>query len=140
MRLLLLALETGAYTESSPVTTDDAVASVSLGLVSTQVPLISCSTHSVKLPFFQKALAVVVIVKFARSYSRLRETEGGGAYAQDELNIRASAPSPLLSKSGVQKGGAYFRELTVNSDHFQILRSYNLLLKLPVLMCSWICL
>ena len=36
------------------------------------------------------------------------------AYARDELNIRANAPSPLLPKSSVQKGGAYFRELTVH--------------------------
>ena len=35
------------------------------------------------------------------------------AYAQEKLNIRANAPSPLSSKSSVQKGGAYFRELMV---------------------------
>ena len=68
----MLALGTGAYTESSPVTTDDAVTSVPLGLVSTQAPLISRSTHSVKLPFFQKALAVVVIVKFKTTRNRGR--------------------------------------------------------------------
>ena len=53
-----------------------------------------------------------VIVDFARiqGYEERRE----GAYARDELNIHANAPSPLLSKSSVQKGGgAYFRELTV---------------------------
>ena len=31
------------------------------------------------------------------------------AYAQDELNIQANAPSPLLPQSSVQKGGAYFQ-------------------------------
>ena len=87
------------------------VVSVPLGLVSTQVPLTSSSTRSVKLPFFQKAATVVVIVDFARTqdYDKWREE----AYARDELNIRANAPSPLLSKSSVQKRGAYFWELTV---------------------------
>ena len=41
------------------------VASVPVGLVTTQAPLISCSTHSAKLPFSQKAATVVVIIKFA---------------------------------------------------------------------------
>ena len=87
------------------------VALVPLGLVSTQALLISRSTRSAKLFFFQKAAAVVMIVDFAhiQGYEERRE----GAYARDELNIRANAPSPLMSKSSVQKGGAYFRELTV---------------------------
>ena len=60
------------------------VASVSLGLVSTQTPLISCSTCLAKLPLFQKAAAVVVIVDFARIfYGEQKE----GAFARDELNI-----------------------------------------------------
>ena len=42
------------------------VASVPLGLVSTQAALISHSTRSAKLPFFQKATAVVMIVEFVR--------------------------------------------------------------------------
>ena len=42
------------------------VALVPFGLVSTQAPLISRNTCSAKLPFFQKAAAVVVIVNFAR--------------------------------------------------------------------------
>ena len=33
---------------------------------------------------------------------------GGKGYARDELNIRANAPSPLFSKSSVQKGGGVF--------------------------------
>ena len=78
------------------------VASVPLGLVATQVQLISRSTRSVKLPFFQKAAAVVVIVDFARIQGY---EERERAYAQDEVNIRANAPSPGLSKSNVQKGG-----------------------------------
>ena len=94
-----------------PVTTDDASCFGASWFRSTQVPLISRSTRSVKLPFFQKAAAVVVIVEFAhrRDYEERRE----GAYVRDELNIQANAPSPCLSKSSVQKGGAYFRELTV---------------------------
>ena len=87
-----------------------------LGLVSTQVPLIFRSTCSTKLPFFQKAAAVVVIVEFARAYYEERRE---GAYVRDELNIGANAPFPLLSKSSVQKGGGYFRELTVHAKiHF----------------------
>ena len=97
--------------ESSPVTQTMQVASVLFGLVSTQALLISCSTHSVKLPFFQKAAAVVVIVRFKTTIER-RE----GAYARDKLNIQSNAPSLLLSKSSVQKGGAYFWELTVLSS------------------------
>ena len=94
--------------ESSPVTQMLQVASVLLGLVSMQAPLISCNTCSVKLLVFQKAAAVVVTVKF-----KTTRTEGG-VYAQDELNIQANAPSPLLSKSSVLKGGgAHFQELTV---------------------------
>ena len=80
-----------------------------LAFVSVQVPLISCSTCSTKLLFFQKALAVVVIVEFVH-IQEWRE----GAYARDELNIWANAPSPLLSTSSVQKVGTYFRELTVH--------------------------
>ena len=37
---------------------------VPLSLVSMQALLISCSTHSAKLSFFQKAVEVVVIVEF----------------------------------------------------------------------------
>ena len=88
------------------------VASVPLGLVSTQAVLISRSTCSAKLPFFQKAASVVVIVEFAhiQDYEERRE----GAYARDELNIRANTPSPLSSKSSLHKGGeTYFQELTV---------------------------
>ena len=61
------------------------VASVPLGLVSMQAPLISHSTRSVKLPFFQKAAAVFIIVEFARiqDYEKRRE----GVYVRDELNI-----------------------------------------------------
>ena len=88
------------------------VSSVLLGLVSTQMPLISDSTRSAKLPFFLKATAVIAIVEFARTYSKLQGMEGG--YAQDKLDIRANAPSPLLSKNSVIKGGgAYFQKLTV---------------------------
>ena len=36
-----------------------------------------------------------------QDYEERRE----GVYARDELNIRANAPFPLLSKSSVEKGG-----------------------------------
>ena len=102
----MLTLKMRAYTELSPVTLTLQVASVPLGLVSMQAPLISCSTRSAKLSFFQKAVAVVVIVEF-------KTTRMEGVYARDELNIRANAPSPLLSKVVSKKGGGVFRELTV---------------------------
>ena len=38
-----------------------------------------------------------------------------GVYAQDELNVRANAPSPLMPQSSVQNGGAYFQEHLVNA-------------------------
>ena len=79
------------------------VASVPLGLVSTQAQLISRSTRPAKLPFFQKAASVVVIVEFARiqDYEERRE----GAYTRDELNIRANAPSHFCLKVACKKGG-----------------------------------
>ena len=50
-----------------------------------------------------RATAVVMIVKFVcfQDYEEWRE----GAYARDELNTWANAPSPLLWKSSMQKGG-----------------------------------
>ena len=85
------------------------VASMPFGLVSTQALLISLSTRPAKPPFFQKATSVVVIVEFARirDYAEWRE----GTYARDEYS--SNTPSSHLSKSSVQKGGAYFWELTV---------------------------
>ena len=56
------------------------VASVHLGLVSMQAPLISRITRSAKLPFFQ---AVIVIVDF----TRIQDYEEQREYARDELNI-----------------------------------------------------
>ena len=82
------------------------VTSVPLGLVSTQAPLISRSTRSAKLPFFQKAAAVVVIVEFECIQDYEERSEG--AYARDGLSIRTNAPSPLLSKSSDPKGGGVF--------------------------------
>ena len=81
-----------AYSESFPTMQ---VASVHLGLVSTQAPLIFRST-------------VTVIVEFVHAYYEERREE---AYARNELNIRANAPSPHLSKSSVQKGGRIFGSL-----------------------------
>ena len=39
-----------------------------------------------------------------QDYEKWRE----GAYAQDKLNLRTNAPSPLLSKVVCKKGGVYF--------------------------------
>ena len=60
---MLLTLGMRTYVGLSPVATENMqVASMPLGLVWTQVPLISCSTRSSKLPFFKKATTVVLIV------------------------------------------------------------------------------
>ena len=61
LRFLLLALRMRAYAELSPITTDDA----SCFGASWLRCLISRSTRSAKLPLFQKAVAVVVIVELA---------------------------------------------------------------------------
>ena len=110
LRFLLLTLGTQTYAELPPVTTNDVSCSVPLGLVSTQAPLISCSTHSAKLPFLQKAATYSRRDCRIHMYSRLWWTAPGG-YVRDELNIRVNAPSPLFSKRSVQKGvifsGAY---------------------------------
>ena len=84
-RFLPLALEMRGRT-LLPLTMQ--VALMPVCLVSTQVPLISCGTHSLKLLFIKKAVAVVGIVG---------ETVGG-AYAQGKINIRANAPSHFASK------------------------------------------
>ena len=71
-----------------------------------------------KLLFFQKATAVM-IVDFARTqdYEELKE----GAYAQDELNIRANAPCFCLKVVRKKGGGVYFRELTILSTYILVL-------------------
>ena len=51
------------------------VVSMALGLVSTQALLISCSTHSSKLPFIQKAVSVVVQLCEERREGRMHETK-----------------------------------------------------------------
>ena len=58
------------HTRSHPKT-DITITSVPFDLVSTCVSLISCSTPSVKLLFFQKAMAVIVIADIT-----LQETGG----------------------------------------------------------------
>ena len=77
-----------AYAELFPVTQTMQVALVPLGLVSTQAPLISCSTRSAKLPFFQKAMAVVVIVEFKTT----RMEEGGVCTSRTEYSSKRPLP------------------------------------------------
>ena len=87
------------------------VASMLLGLVLTQALLISRSTHSAILLFFQIATTVVVIVNLA--HIKDCEEKKKGAYVQNEMNIQANASSTLLPQSSVQKEGAYFRSLLI---------------------------
>ena len=83
LRFLLLALGTRAYAESSPVTQTLQVDSVPLGLVATQAPLISSGTRLAKLPFFQKAVTVIMIVEFACVF---KTTMNGGRGHMYETN------------------------------------------------------
>ena len=84
----------------------------SLGLVSTQVSLTSRSIHLAKLPFFQKPVAVVVIVDLVR----LKIVEWRkGTYARDKLNYMRTRPLLTFALKVVCKrgGGGIFRSLLV---------------------------
>ena len=85
---------------------------VTTGLVSTQTALISHNRCSVKLPFFWKAAAVNMIVDIVhiKDCEELR-----GAYAWDELNIRANAPFPLISQTSVEMGGVFSEAWSIYS-------------------------
>ena len=75
-RLLLLKLGTQAYMRLSHVTTTMQVVSIPLSLVSTNVLLISHSTHSEKLPFFRKAPTVdLASIKDCKEQGRYRMHE-----------------------------------------------------------------
>ena len=82
----------------SYLTTDTPRDTVYRKLPKIHPPLISHSTPSVKLPFFQKAVVVVMIVDLVRIKDCKERREG------DKLNIRANALFPLLPQSSVQKG------------------------------------
>ena len=79
-----------------------------LGLVYTQVLLISHSTHSVKLPFFQKAATVVVIVN---ATCGLQGT--GWGVCTRLIHYLSKRPSPLLPHISLQKLGVHFQKFTV---------------------------
>ena len=89
-----------AYTVSSPVTTDNESCFNSSCLC--------CNTSDADCPqctFSEAAVffaAVVVIVNFGHTQDCVERRR---VYAQDELNIRANAPSPLLPQSSVQNRG-----------------------------------
>ena len=77
---------------------------------------LSVNTNSTDFPkqtfsevaiFFWKAAAVNVIVDIVHIKDC---AESRGAYARDELKIRANAPSPLLSQTSVKMGGGIFSE------------------------------
>ena len=81
------------------------VASVPLDLVLMQVPLISNSTRSAKLPFFQKAEAVVVIVEFAR----IQDYENGVRGRMHETNriFEQTSPPHFCLKVVCKKEGVF---------------------------------
>ena len=90
----------------SPLTMQ--VALTPLGLVSAQMPLISNSTHSAKLLFFEKKKSTG-----ARQLHLMMNQVGLGRCIH-YLNIRANATCPLLQSA---KREAYFREIMVTSLH-----------------------
>ena len=101
----------------SPLRLTMQVASVPLGLVSTQVSLTSRSIHLAKLPFFQKPVAVVVIVDLVR----LKIVEWRkGTYARDKLNYVSTRPlltfalKVVCKRGGEVFSGAYLFTNTVN--------------------------
>ena len=78
------------------------VASMPLVFVATQATLIVRSAHSVKLLFFFAAVVVIVNLGHTQDCEERRRV-----YAQDELNIGANGPSPLLPQSSVQNVGGW---------------------------------
>ena len=77
-----------------------------LGLLPTRTPLISCSTCSSKLLFFQKGVAVVVIVNFRH----IRNEGRGICMRQIECFSKHSLPSfasKLCAKRGRGWGGIF---------------------------------
>ena len=111
LRFLLLTLGMRAYAESSQLTTDDASC---FG-----VSHLSSNASAADFPFSEPAVLPEICGsrRDCRLHTRIQNYEykeqREGAYAQDKLNIRANTSSPLFSKISVQKGGTYFRELTV---------------------------
>ena len=79
--------------------TYDEVTSMPLGIVWTQVLLISCSTCSMKLPFFQKAMTWLSISHVGAE---------GGVYVNW---ISEQMPPAHFCLSSVRKGGCIFRSL-----------------------------
>ena len=80
------------------------VASVPLGLVSTQALLISHSTRSAKLLFFQKAVAIVVIVEFAL-FKTTRNGERGRMYETNGIFEQTPLPHFCLKVVWKKEGG-----------------------------------
>jgi len=78
----------------SPLRLTMQVASVPLGLVSTQASLTSRSIHLAKLPFFQKPVAVVVIVDLA--CLKIARNGGRGRMHKTNWIIWAHSPCSLL--------------------------------------------
>ena len=98
---LLLKLVTQAYARSSPVSTMMQVASMPLGLVSTKTSLISRSTHSEKLPFFQKAPTVdSCVLKIVRN-------EGGGVCTR-QIEYLSKCSFPTFASKSCAKREAVF--------------------------------
>ena len=93
------------------------VASLPLDLVSTKVPLISCSTHSAKLQLIQKAVVVAVIVNLVY----IKETEEE-EYARDKSSKRP--PPQFFSNFSVPKRGgevAHFPKLMIHITAYALL-------------------
>ena len=96
------------------------VASVPLGLVSMQAPLISRSSRSAKLLFFQKAAAVVVIVD-SRVFKAMRN--GGRGHMHETNWIFEQMPPPhfclevVCKKVGCVFGNLRYRTILHELDY-----------------------
>ena len=98
------------------------VASMPLGLVSI---LIYHSTHSTKLPFFQKVKAVIVIVNIAHSIAK----NWVRAYAQDfEQTPLPTFASKWCAKRGVFMG-AYGKNVSIKCIHAKIGRQEHVFIQ-----------
>ena len=112
----MLKLVTRAYARLSPVATMMQVALMPLGLVSTKMSLISCSTHSEKLPFFQKAPTVDSrVLKIVRN-------KGGGVCTR-QIEYLSKCPFPTFASKSCAKReavflGIYGKIIGIEMDNF----------------------
>ena len=97
------------------------VALMPLDLVSIQALLLSHSTHSVKLPFFQKATAVITLIKLEYTITRKQ-----GRMLKNKRVFQQTLPPhfclKVVCKYGGGGGGHIFRSLQYKDEYIQNLQ------------------